>query len=411
MNWQPPERSAETLALLDMIEADAKVNPDAYTLSPDAVLARALRDTPPEALGPDDWAAGFTAYLASAERDGELNALGRRACADMAVGRLRARLALLKAFDHNPRSLLGPSQPPLFIIGGWRTGTTFLQRTMAQAPGLRALFPWELGAPWKAASADADARAKMAETARQHHDRLHALNSRLQAVHDSGPDLAEECVLAMGSDFRNWGFMSNTRLDSYAAWLEGEDFAGAYRTYRAVLGLLERDPSERFVLKAPAHTAELASLAAAFPQAVIVWLHRDVVETVASGASLFAVFRSTYSDRVDPADVGAYQARQTARWFNRALDFRAACEAQKSGPHFIDLAYSDLVADPRASLRRIHEEAGLGWTSETDRAYAAALAQNRQHRHGKHSYSAEEFGLSPRALETQFARYRARFGV
>ena len=51
-------------------------------------------------------------------------------------------------------------------------------------------------------------------------------------------------------------------------------------------------------------------------------LHRDIVETVASGASLFATFRSTYSDEVDAVDVGRFQANQTELWLRRAIDFR-----------------------------------------------------------------------------------------
>ena len=55
-----------------------------------------------------------------------------------------------------------------------------------------------------------------------------------------------------------------------------------------------------FVLRAPAHTAELDHLIAAFPGVVVVQIHRDIVPTLASGKSLFAVYRATYSDDVDP---------------------------------------------------------------------------------------------------------------
>ena len=39
------------------------------------------------------------------------------------------------------------------------------------------------------------------------------------------------------------------------------------------------------MLKSPAHLAEPGALVDTFPGAVVVNLHRDVVETVASGAS------------------------------------------------------------------------------------------------------------------------------
>ena len=127
----------------------------------------------------------------------------------------------------------------------------------------------------------------------------------------------------MGTDFRNWGFSSTVRLESYSRWLAGEDLGPSYRAYRRILQLLDAG-ERRWLLKAPAHTAELPHLAATFPGACIVFLHRDIVETVASGASLFATFRSTYSDAVDPVDVGRFLTDQTELWLRRAAAFRAS---------------------------------------------------------------------------------------
>ena len=83
------------------------------------------------------------------------------------------------------------------------------------------------------------------------------------------------------------------------------------------------------MLKAPAHLAELDHLVNAFPGAVIVHLHRDIVETIASAASLFAVFRSTYSDEVDPFDVGTFQTEQTELRLRRAVEYRSRARPRR----------------------------------------------------------------------------------
>jgi hypothetical protein len=181
-------------------------------------------------------------------------------------------------------------------------------------------------------------------------------------------------------------------------------------TYRNVLSMLDAGDGRRFLLKAPAHTAELPSLLAAFPDAVVVQLHRDVVETVASGASLFSVFRSTYSDTVDAVDVGAFQARQTALWFERAVSFRNRCDAQGRGC-FVDVAYRDLVRDPIAVARSIYRAADLEWSRSVEQALGAHAESNTQHGHGKHHYSPEEFVLDPAELRERFSAYRKRFGA
>lgn len=408
--WTPPPRSAAASAVYAAAEADRERHPERYVLDSEALLNAALGDRPPADLGPDDWREGLENFLYSARDDAELNALGLRMAAGSAIGRLRARLKIRDWFDRHPQQAGQRPVAPIFIIGGWRTGTTFLQRLLGSVPALRPLFPWELAAPWKAAGASGETRDRLLAAAQGAHDQLHLLNSRLQQVHDSGADLPEECVLALGTTLRNWGFLSTMGLTGYARWLEDTDFSGEYQAYAGVLAMLDAGDGRRFLLKAPAHTGELPHLLTAFPDAVVVHLHRDVVQTVASGASLFAVFRATYSDTVNAHDVGAFQAHQTHLWFERARRFRETCERESRGT-FVDVAYDDLVRDPLAAAQAILEAAGLPWKEETQGLLERHLTANRQHRHGKHHYSAEEFGLDPEELRERFAAYRARFGV
>src|SRR5690606_3394648 len=131
--------------------------------------------------------------------------------------------------------------PPIVIIGGWRTGTTYLFRALASDPRLRAPLPAELAAPWRFVDLDPEERTRRIEAGAAAHDFLHVLTPTMPAVHDSGAWLAEECVLAMGTDLRNWGFASTVRLPSYIEWLAGEDLGGSYRTYAHILRSLDAD--------------------------------------------------------------------------------------------------------------------------------------------------------------------------
>lgn len=408
--WRPPERSAEARAVHAAAEAERAAHPERDRLDPEALAERALGEATDDEIGGDDWREGLDVFVASARDDARLNALGLRMAAATAIGRLRARVATRRWLAEHPECAGRRARAPVFIVGGWRTGTTFLQRMLAAAPPLRALLPHELGAPWKAAGASDEERARLLHGAQAAHDRLHLLNGRLQRVHDSGATLPEECVLALGTTLRNWGFLSTMRLEGYARWLAGQDLSGEYAAYADVLAMLDEDDGRRFLLKAPAHTAELPRLLGAFPDAVVVHLHRDVTETVASGASLFAVFRSTYSDDVDPIDVGAFQTWQTQLWLDRAMAFRDACAADGRG-RFVDVLYTDLVRDPIATARRIFAASDLAWTDDVEAALRGYTAANARHRHGPHRYAPADFGLDRDDLRGRFAAYRARFGV
>lgn len=400
--WVQPRRSPEAAAVHAAAEADRQAHPERYRLDEETVVARATRNG---RVSVSDFAAGWQEglhhYLSSAGDDGRLNAVGARMVVESAASRLAAGARIASFLTEHPERGTAPLIPPIVIVGGWRTGTTFLFRLLAADPRLRALLPSELSEPCRVAQLSGTEREAFIDASAGAHDFLHLLNPQLRAVHDSGPRLPEECVLAMGTDLRNWGFTATVRLDAYARWLAQQSLAGSYRRYRQVLQILDRGDGRRFLLKAPAHVAELEHLVAALPGAVIVHLHRDIVETIASGASLFAVFRSTYSDEVDGGDVGRFQTEQTELWLRRAVDYRAKPAARAA--IFVDVDYLELIADPAAVSTRIYHAAGMEPPPDVDRLLADYNARNPRHAHGRHEYHPADFGLEPEELRERFA--------
>lgn len=404
--WRPVPRTAEARALYDAAEADRLANPARYSLEPEAIISAALAKGPLPADDTGDWREGLEVYLAAAREEGRLNALGVRNMAASATGRLLGRAAIARTLQRDPTIKARPIKRPIFIIGGWRTGTTLLQRLLASLPGLRATYPAELTAPSRFLGLDRAQRISTLAAGAAAHSRLHQLNPTMWSVHPSGAMLAEECVLAMGTDLRNWGFTSTLRCPSYAHWLAGQDFRGSYARYADILRILQDESGDRWILKAPAHTAELDSLLAVFPDACIVHLHRDVVQTVTSGASLFAVFRSTYSDEVDPVELGRYQLDTTALWFERAMKARDA----HPGAQFVDVAFPELASDPIKVARAICAACDVEWTTGSQEAAKERLEElNRQH--GTHRYAPEDFGLAPDDIRERLSSYRSQFGL
>ncbi|GAA2720088.1 sulfotransferase [Actinocorallia aurantiaca] len=403
--WKPARRTPEAAAVYAAAEADRTARPERYRLgadTADAVIAQATRGVGDSLLDdPSEWREGLERYLESAAEDGRLNALGVKAAFGSAVTRLRARILTARHLAAHPETTERRLTPPIFIVGGWRTGTTFLFRLLAADPRLRAPLSAELGAPWRFADVEGKEREELLDSSSRAQDALHLLNPALATVHDFGTRLPEECVLAMGTDFRNWGFSSTMRLDGYSAWLAGQDLAASYTRHRRVLQILDAQDGRRWVLKAPAHLPELAHLAAAFPGACVVHLHRDIVETVASGASLFSVFRSTYSDDVDAHDVGRFQTGQTELWLRRALAFRDSPSAESVT--VLDVRYEDLVSSTSSVLKQIYAAAGLAAPSDPDGMVARYHATRPRQAKGTHRYTPAEFGLDENELRERFA--------
>ncbi|BBZ32386.1 sulfotransferase family protein [Mycolicibacterium confluentis] len=397
MTWQRPARGPVAQKIYAEAEKDRADNPQRYRFDPDAVAERATRRGEfPATLFADGWAEGLREYLGSAEQDGRLNAVGAKMALQSATGRLTAGARIIRYLNDNPA--VPELTPPIVIIGGWRTGTTFLYRLLGTDPRLHAPLPAELAAPWLFTEPDHPPAAEISATASQ---LLHTLNPDMAIVHPSGPALPEECVLGMGTDLRNWGLTSMMRLPSYAGWLAAQDFTGTYARYREVLQLLATHDDRRFVLKAPAHTAELDHLIDTFPGLVVVQIHRDIVSTLTSGASLFAVYRSTYSDDVDPIEVGRAQVNQSELWFRRAIEARERAPAQAAT--FLDIDYQDLVSSPKGALQKVYSAAGMATPEDLD---AFLGDHNRAHprdAHGTHRYTAEEFGIVADEIRERFS--------
>lgn len=401
MTWTEPPRSAPAQAIRDAAEEDRRANPRPYSLDPDVVLERMVeRGADPDRFAPG-WREGFEQLCGSLAEDGHLTALGARMQAGTIGGKLVAGPKVDDALAKDHARANRPLLPPIVIVGGWRTGTTFLFRLLGTDPRLRAPLPMDLARPWKIAGMSAEDREAMLAAIEVAPNPMQELNPTLRSVHDYGPRLPEECVVAMGVDLRSWGLPSTVRLDSYARWMETQDLHTCYAEYRKVLQLLDEGDGRRWVLKAPAHTAELRTLVDTFPGAVVVHLHRDIVETVASGASLFAVFRTTYSDEVDPVDVGRFQTEQTELWFRRAAAYRA--DPHSKGATFVDLAYSELVASPVAAITHIYEAAGMAPPDDPAAFVDAYHQASPRHEHGQHRYAPEDFGLDRGELRERFA--------
>jgi hypothetical protein len=165
---------------------------------------------------------------------------------------------------------------------------------------------------------------------------------------------------------------------------------------------------ERWVLKTPAHLGYLDTLLTTFPDAHVVHMHRNPLETIPSGASLNYTLWRMYADEVDPTRVGRQWIERMA-WANqRALAFRAS--APDAPARFSDLSYRDAVTDPVAQLGEIYRAIGSDFSPEVQSEMRRWLAAQSSETRPAHRYSAESFGLTEDRIREAFADYFEAYG-
>jgi len=147
--WRPPARTAAAQAIYAAAEQDRAVNPERYVFDAERVVERACRLTGsgPESFSPG-WRTALDVYLSSAAEEARLNAVGIRMALQTAAGRLAAGAQTSRCLADNPDVAARALTPPIVIVGGWRTGPTFLFRMLGTDPRLHAPLPSELVAPW-----------------------------------------------------------------------------------------------------------------------------------------------------------------------------------------------------------------------------------------------------------------------
>lgn len=354
-------------------------------------------------LGDPSFREPMRVLLRAIEREADLHPIGRMITRERLVTTLATRMRLEALLRKHPEIEATPIMAPIVIVGLPRTGTTLLHRLLASDRRLRALSSWEALAP--VPLDEPNERERRMRGARQAELGLRFMAPDFFAVHPIDALAPEEDVLLLDLAFRSTVPESTLRVPSYAAWLEEQDQRPAYEYMKRVLQALSRGANRRWVLKTPHHLEWLDVLLATYPDALIVWTHRNPLEVVPSFCSMLAHGRGVFSDTVDPHEIGRSWLRKGARMMSRAMEVRARVGESR----FVDVPYQELVADPLAVASMITERADMRWSKDPETCMRDTLRKERQHRYGVHRYELADFGLSATEIDRAFEKYRETF--
>lgn len=335
-----------------------------------------------------------------------LNDVGTHLLRGGAVHSLRMRLRATEWFRRHPEIAEEQIVDPVVVVGMMRSGTTLLQRLLAADPRLRCARGWEVVevAPrlehrWD----DEDPRIAKA-VAREEQARQWVPD--LYAIHPMHALEAEEEIVFLADAFLSHVPESGAHVPAYRSWIDTQDFAPAYDHLHRMLQLLQWQQrrrgvsADRWVLKTPAHLGYLADLRARFPGLHVVHLHRDPVETIASGASLNATLHAMHADTVDLHRIGAEWLERMGWTNDRALATRAAWG---DDPLLVtDLRFADAVADPIGQVSRVYQALGLDLTLDAEAAMRDWL-HRRPRATGRPDYAPETYGLRADEIRERFA--------
>ncbi len=374
------------------------------------LCATARRRTGLEDFGEPALEPALSILVESLETEANLHALGRFLMRIHLRTLLETRLRLARAWRGKSKVLEATRiEKPVFIVGMPRSGSTFLHELFSQDPDNRTPRVWEVMFPLAACGQDGRERAQAIRKAEACLWWFRRLAPRADAVYPMRACTPHECVAIHSYTFFSEEFISTCRVPTYERFLHGTELTPAYLWEKRFLQQLQLgSPGGRWVLKSPDHVYGLEYLFTVFPDAYIVQTHRNPVEVLKSSADLTRVLRGLYGLPGDPEEIRVREARVLAEGTERFIHFRDL------HPHladrFVDVKYTDLVANPVAAVRRIYAQLDTPLTTAAEERMQQLALRRARYRGPRASAEPLAWQLEA-ALQSRFERYCSRFGL
>ena len=359
--------------------------------------------------GDDHHREALGVLLDSLHSDAGLTPAGSKYWRSVLKSALTARLMANAGFAAAPEQADVEIERPVVVTGLPRTGTTALHRLLGADTANQGLELWLTEVPQPRPPREAWEDDPAYVGLRDLYAGFMSENPDYGGVHYISADDLEECWQLLRQSLTSVSYECLARLDGYSSWLQGSDWAPAYRRHRRNLQLIgANDPGRRWVLKNPSHLFTLDALLEVYPDAVVVQTHRDPRKSMASMCSLAHRTAADWSTRFTPEYIGSSQLDLWARGVETFDAVRAAHEADPaSRATFVDVEHRELVSDPAGVVERVYAAAG---TSLSDDVRAAVEAENSRSLSGDrapaHRYTLADYGLSEERIAERFAGYR-----
>lgn len=291
-------------------------------------------------------------------------------------------------------------ESPVFIIGHWRSGTTFLHNLLSKdeqfgyVTTIQSVFPHNYLTnflfPYLA-------KVLMPPTRPMDNMQLYMKNPQ-----------EEEMVLVNYGPFsyyHSWHFPSQIRpIFQRIVKFEGITSEAKENWKKAYLHLLKKatyaSGGKRLLLKNPAHTARIPTLLELFPNAKFIFIHRDPIEVYASTLKLYRnVLPVFHMEEYD-----FEQVKKDIRWvYKELMSAYLKDRTLLSGNQLLEVSYEDFVNHPIENLQRLYEQLELPDFKESLPSLESYLGHKRVKGYRKSEYDLPADEIAKVEKEWDFA--------
>jgi hypothetical protein len=389
-----------------MLDALAGMHED---LSADQLIARARRGTGLVDFGGVPFEEGLKVFLGACRDEAELSLFGRLATPWDAVRFLSNLLRLSAEEVRSPDILDQPIERPIFIAGLPRSGTTFLHSLLAQDPANLAPCIWQVIHPYPRPGSGRGRDRRPRQVARQLRV-FGILAPQFRRMHPINAASPQECSEITAHVFASLRFDTTYRIPRYRRWLDQTGHLEAYRFHKRFLQHLQHQApaAGHWVLKCPDHIFALEALRAVYPDACMVFVHRDPLAVLPSVARLTEVLRRPFTRHIDKIEIGR---QDSDRWLSATELMIGAASGEPFREPILHIHYLNLVNDPLGTVTTLYRHFGRTLDPGATARVSRLVQAKPNGGYGTRRSQLKEYGLDPDVERQRYAGYMERFGI
>lgn len=359
-------------------------------------------------FGNEDFLEALTAYtVALNDKAGMLSERGAAMIFEELVGTLVNRLKTADYIRKYPEAEEKKISRPVFIVGLYRTATTKLQHLLCADPRWLYLQTWQTIYPIPTPGGKPGEEDPRIAAGQRNLEQLKQVAPYVFMAHPLEATDPSEEVPFLTQGFRQ---MEAKQINpAFTAWIESHDKTPMYLDLRRSLQVLQHqaqngDQEERrYCLKAPSHLGNIETLMKVFPDAKIIFTHRDPLPAIHSFTMIRESLRRLYVDNMDPKVMGTEILEQAAT----ALDNFVIARKRLPANTFLDLRFEDIVSRGLELTTDIYRHVDVPLTPEVRACLARADEKGEEQKNRAEGRDAAHYGLSRERVYERTRNYLA----
>lgn len=282
------------------------------------------------------------------------------------------------------QAALADQPPPIFIVGHWRSGTTFLYEILCRSPQFAYVSPFAVGLPWEFLTLGNLIRPLLER----------ALPSdRFIDQMQVNPDSPQEDEIGLAnmqliSFYHGLYFPSHLEANFNAGlFFDGCSEAEIERWQRVTRHFFAKvqlaQPGNQLLIKNPVYTARVALLQTLFPNARFVHIYRNPYIVFQSTRNFYwRLFAELALQPFDQVAVDELILASYPRMMKALLhDWPSLSEH-----HAIELQFEEFETDPVAHIQQIYHVLEIDGFDAAKPAFDAYLDVNKRYRKNRYQF-------------------------